>query len=706
MQAQPMSAYKRLAWLLLLIVIGVYALHLWYSGRLKDDLTAQKGMVAAHTQSLKQHEEKLALATQTEQGLRAEVQTLTGRIDTATQAKQALEADLAALKQQHADSMAAEQAKAADALAAAKTGAAATLTAAQAEAADALNKAKTEAAATLAAAQKEAASTLAAAQEKAAQAYAELQGRFDTATKAAAAMGAEILQLKQAQVDAAASHQAQMATLSQEQQAKLKEVEDQLNGRIAALQTTLEGTDPERAALFASFDQRLQANQTSIADLEAAKADLTNQLNTANQTIEADVQALAKAKEQMQASQAELTQTRGELSQLQSQHDAAMEKATLDQAALQAKHDAAVEKAAAERAAMADQHAAAMDQAAKQQADLKAQHAAAIEAAAQKHADLEAQHAAAMDAAAKQQADLKTQHAAAMDAAAKQQADLKAAHAAALDKAAQETAALKAGLEGELAQAKATHADAIGQAQGRIETLTANLAAETAALAALQTKHDNMSSDLNAKLSETEQTLTGIRSELSAAQQAAAEQKTSLEQQIAAAKDHVATLEGTLADERKQAEAALAASKQAHVDAMERQHNLLVQVSALGGKETERGLLLTLAEADLRFPVSKATLPSGDLPSLDRMAALMTQFPRLTARIEGHTDASGREETNLDLSQERADAVMQALVERGIPVERMEAVGIGEARPIADNKTRAGSSQNRRVEVYVIEATR
>ncbi|QSQ14214.1 OmpA family protein [Myxococcus landrumensis] len=72
-------------------------------------------------------------------------------------------------------------------------------------------------------------------------------------------------------------------------------------------------------------------------------------------------------------------------------------------------------------------------------------------------------------------------------------------------------------------------------------------------------------------------------------------------------------------------------------------------------------------------------------------------------RIEGHTDSMGKDETNLKLSQKRADAVMAQLLRRGIDPGRMEAVGYGETRPIAPNTTKAGRAQNRRTEFNVVQ---
>jgi outer membrane protein OmpA-like peptidoglycan-associated protein len=126
-------------------------------------------------------------------------------------------------------------------------------------------------------------------------------------------------------------------------------------------------------------------------------------------------------------------------------------------------------------------------------------------------------------------------------------------------------------------------------------------------------------------------------------------------------------------------------------------------VAELGGRLTPEGILLNLAGDELRFPSGTATLPDADLPTLERIAALLEQRPELSARVEGHTDSLGGADINQGLSQQRAEAVMQALVERGIDADRLSAVGLGAERPIADNATEAGRRANRRVEVYVLQ---
>ncbi|MBK1694291.1 hypothetical protein CKO09_05990 [Chromatium weissei] len=137
--------------------------------------------------------------------------------------------------------------------------------------------------------------------------------------------------------------------------------------------------------------------------------------------------------------------------------------------------------------------------------------------------------------------------------------------------------------------------------------------------------------------------------------------------------------------------------------ALNRLRSLYAGFAALGGTYTPRGLLLRLKEDELRFQSGQATLPSGELPSVTRIAELLKEQPTLTVRIEGHTDRSGKDELNKTLSQQRAEAVKQALIALHVNAARVTAEGLGATRPIADNATAAGRSQNRRVEVYVSE---
>lgn len=105
---------------------------------------------------------------------------------------------------------------------------------------------------------------------------------------------------------------------------------------------------------------------------------------------------------------------------------------------------------------------------------------------------------------------------------------------------------------------------------------------------------------------------------------------------------------------------------------------------------------------DLVFASGAATLTSGDYPSLAAVAAWLKANPDATIALVGHTDASGSLAANIALSERRAEAVVQALVElHGADAVRISAEGVGFLAPRASNQTEEGRQKNRRVEVIV-----
>ena len=88
-------------------------------------------------------------------------------------------------------------------------------------------------------------------------------------------------------------------------------------------------------------------------------------------------------------------------------------------------------------------------------------------------------------------------------------------------------------------------------------------------------------------------------------------------------------------------------------------------------------------------------------PLLNQGLALLTIRPAATLVVEGHTDSLGGDQYNLELSQARADSVVQWWVDRGVDPVRLTAIGRGEAEPIASNDTRDGRERNRRIEVTI-----
>lgn len=135
---------------------------------------------------------------------------------------------------------------------------------------------------------------------------------------------------------------------------------------------------------------------------------------------------------------------------------------------------------------------------------------------------------------------------------------------------------------------------------------------------------------------------------------------------------------------------------QAAIDEADR---LASQMKEMEAERTERGVVLTLG--DVLFDTGQATLKEGATVAIDRLAEFMADNPERRLLIEGHTDSRGSEIYNRGLAMERASAVAEALMSRGIDSERLRPVGIGEAYPVASNDTPAGRQQNRRVEIVV-----
>jgi outer membrane protein OmpA-like peptidoglycan-associated protein len=123
------------------------------------------------------------------------------------------------------------------------------------------------------------------------------------------------------------------------------------------------------------------------------------------------------------------------------------------------------------------------------------------------------------------------------------------------------------------------------------------------------------------------------------------------------------------------------------------------ELAGLEAEETVRGLVLTLG--DVLFDTDRAELKPGAAKTMDRLAQFLQGNPERELWIEGHTDSRGTDAYNLDLSDRRAEAVRTALVARGIASDRLFAVGVGEAYPVATNDTVDGRQENRRVEIVI-----
>jgi OOP family OmpA-OmpF porin len=104
----------------------------------------------------------------------------------------------------------------------------------------------------------------------------------------------------------------------------------------------------------------------------------------------------------------------------------------------------------------------------------------------------------------------------------------------------------------------------------------------------------------------------------------------------------------------------------------------------------------------INFKTGSADILAGSYVLLDRAVKVLQDYPDVNLEISGHTDSRGKAEYNLNLSQRRADAVKTYFVQRGVASVRLQAVGFGLTRPIADNKTSSGRATNRRTEFRLI----
>lgn len=130
-------------------------------------------------------------------------------------------------------------------------------------------------------------------------------------------------------------------------------------------------------------------------------------------------------------------------------------------------------------------------------------------------------------------------------------------------------------------------------------------------------------------------------------------------------------------------------------------NSLTRQLENLQLRETESGVVVTLG--DVLFSSGQAMLVEGGRSSLEEVVDLLQTEPDKKIRVEGHTDSSGDVEANLLLSEQRAQAVLEALVSMGVESDRISSLGMGEDFPIASNEDEDGRARNRRVDVILLD---
>ena len=124
--------------------------------------------------------------------------------------------------------------------------------------------------------------------------------------------------------------------------------------------------------------------------------------------------------------------------------------------------------------------------------------------------------------------------------------------------------------------------------------------------------------------------------------------------------------------------------------------------NAIGASEAasirrEEDILTATFKSEAFFDYNSSSLKPGAYTEISRVSSILNKYPHTRIQIAGHTDSKGSEQYNLDLSNRRAEAVKNALVQRGVDPMRIEAIGYGESMPISSS-----DAMNRRVEVIIV----
>jgi outer membrane protein OmpA-like peptidoglycan-associated protein len=269
-------------------------------------------------------------------------------------------------------------------------------------------------------------------------------------------------------------------------------------------------------------------------------------------------------------------------------------------------------------------------------------------------------------------------------AAIRTEAERKAAAAREAEARAQAQAELERRLQAEAqrasaaeAERKSAQADRLAAERRREESERASQQAQLAAQEALRARKE--AEDLRA---------AALRAQAEAEHHRAAALKQQQAAEAEAARNRAAAAE---LDQRLQ---------QAVREREELRGSLLTQLNViLETRDTARGLVVNLS--DVTFATGQATLEPGAREKLARVSGILAAHPTLRLEIEGHTDSVGSDAFNQALSERRAEAVRNYLIQQGVPEPSTSGVGFGKSRPVASNDTPEGRQLNRRVELVV-----
>jgi outer membrane protein OmpA-like peptidoglycan-associated protein len=134
----------------------------------------------------------------------------------------------------------------------------------------------------------------------------------------------------------------------------------------------------------------------------------------------------------------------------------------------------------------------------------------------------------------------------------------------------------------------------------------------------------------------------------------------------------------------------------AYMDRQEQALRGAVATSEAASIQRSQDVLTATFNSSTFFDFDSVVLKPGAYTELDRVAKVLRDFPQTRIRVEGHTDAKGSDQYNMQLSQRRAQAVTDALVQRGIDPVRIATIGFGESQPVSSN-----DADNRRVNIVI-----
>jgi outer membrane protein OmpA-like peptidoglycan-associated protein len=137
------------------------------------------------------------------------------------------------------------------------------------------------------------------------------------------------------------------------------------------------------------------------------------------------------------------------------------------------------------------------------------------------------------------------------------------------------------------------------------------------------------------------------------------------------------------------------------MDKQEAEMREALAASEAAAVRREGDLLAITLKGDVTFDFDSAAVRPGLYGEVDRIAQIMVKYPQTHIIVEGHTDSVGAERYNQQLSERRANAVKNLLVQRGVDPYRVTTIGYGESRPVATNAEEAGRQLNRRVEIRI-----